>query len=123
VTYYAVAPQLMPVPPGGYDIGTTGGLAMMGTATTAVPGPGSMAPPAIPAEAQRQQAAAVLQYCYRWLESAVPIVPQTAELVPVLVTAVQQYEAAQYDACLAQALAVVQTVRQLRMTVPALPPL
>jgi hypothetical protein len=88
----------------------------------AVPG-GVMAPPAIPAEALRQQAAAVLQHCYRWLESAVPILPQTAELVPVLVTAVQQYEAQQYDACLTQVASVVQAVRQLRLTVPALPPL
>jgi hypothetical protein len=84
---------------------------------------GMLAAPAIPAEALRQQAAAVLQHCYRWLESAVPIVPQTGELAPALVAAVQQYEALQYDASLAQALAVVQTVRHLRAAAPALPPL
>jgi hypothetical protein len=84
-------------------------------APTAVP------TPVIPAEVLRQQSAAVLQHCYRWLESAVSIVPQTAELVPAMVTAVQQYEAQQYDACLAQAQAVVLAVRQLRQVVPALP--
>ena len=128
MTYYGLAPQLMQMPggmstPAGYEFGQAGGQAMVGAPLTAGPGQGATATPAIPAEAKRQQAAALLQHCYRWLESAVPIVPQTAELVPVLVTAVQQYEAQQYDACMAQAVAVVHTVRQLRTAVPALPPL
>lgn len=82
-----------------------------------------ISPPVVDGEAIRHRAAAVLQHCYHWLESAVPLVPESVELIPALVTAVQQYEAQQYAACLAQANAVVQTVRQLRFTVPALPPL
>lgn len=77
----------------------------------------------MPAEALRQQAAALLQHCYHWLETAVPIMPQAAWLAPPLVTAVQQYEAEQYDACLAQTLAVIQGARQVQAAVPTLPPL
>jgi hypothetical protein len=79
--------------------------------------------PAVAAEAMRQQAAALLQRCYRWLEAAVTVVPQTAGFVPPLVTAVAQYEAQQYDACLAQTAAVITAVRQLQLSVPTLPPL
>jgi hypothetical protein len=79
--------------------------------------------PAVGVEALRQQAAALLQHCYRWLESAVPVVPPAAELVPVLVTAVQLYEAQQYEACLTHTLMAAQAAHQLRMAVPALPPL
>lgn len=74
-------------------------------------------------EAMRQPAAAIIQRCYRWLEAAVPLLPQVAALVPVLVTAVQQYAAQQYTACLQQVAVVAQTVQQLRAAVPALPPL
>jgi hypothetical protein len=82
-----------------------------------------MAAPAMPPEALRQQAAALLQRCYRWLEAAVPVVPQVAGFVPALATAVAQYEAQQYDACLAQAIAVITAARQVQMSVPTLPPL
>jgi hypothetical protein len=90
-------------------------------------GPASTAPalaaPAVAVEAMRQQAAALLQRCYRWLEAAVTVVPQTAGFVPPLVTAVAQYEAQQYDACLVQTAAVITAVRQLQLSVPTLPPL
>lgn len=82
--------------------------------------PGMAAPTT---EAMRQPAAAIIQRCYRWLEAAVPMLPQVAALVPVLVTAVQQYAAQQYTACLQQVAVVAQTVQQLRVAVPALPPL
>lgn len=87
--------------------------------------PGAMTPgPVQPTtEAMRQQAAAVIQRCYRWLEAAVPMVPQVAALAPVLVTAVQQYEAQQYPACLQQAVVVAQTAQRLHTQVPGLPPL
>jgi hypothetical protein len=75
----------------------------------------------VTAEALRQQAAAALQRCYHWLEVALPIVPQVSSLVPILVTAVQQYEAQQYEASLHQSLAVIQAVRQVQATVPTLP--
>lgn len=77
----------------------------------------------VPVEPLRQQAAALLQRCYHWLDAAVPIVPQVSWLVPALVTAVQQYEAQQYEACLAQTLAVIQTMRQVQAAVPTLPAL
>lgn len=114
MNYYGVQP-LAAVPGGGYGINGAG------TATMPQPAPGWQASPQT--EALRQQAAAHLQRCYRWLEDAIRIVPQTADLVPVLVTAVQQYEAQQYEACLAQVSVVIQTVRQVRMSVPSLPPL
>ena len=74
-------------------------------------------------EALRQQAAAVIQRCYRWLEAVVPAVPQFATLVPAMITAVQQYEAQQYAVCLSQAITVAETIRQLQATVPGLPAL
>jgi hypothetical protein len=43
--------------------------------------------------------------------------------VPILVTAVQQYEAQQYQASLHQSLVVVQAARQVQAAVPTLPPL
>jgi hypothetical protein len=76
-----------------------------------------------PSEALRHQSAALLQRCYRWLEAAVPAVPQVAGLVPPLVTAVAQYEAQQYEACLNQTAMVIGAARHLQMSVPALPPL
>ncbi|GAA2523339.1 hypothetical protein [Pilimelia columellifera] len=74
-------------------------------------------------EPARQQAAATLQRVYRWLEAAVPMAPETAVLVPVVVTAVHLYEAQQYEASITQAMTVVQTARALRSVAPALPPL
>jgi len=99
--------------------------------TTMPPAPGQQLPggagsamtaPAVAAEAMRQQAAALLQRCYRWLEPAVTVLPQVAGFVPPLVTAVAQYEAQQYDACLAQTSAVIIAIRQLQLSVPTLPP-
>jgi hypothetical protein len=83
-------------------------------------------PPGMPApttESMRQPAAAVIQRCYRWLEAAVPILPQVAALVPVLVTAIHQYEARQYAVCLQQAVLVAQTAQRLSANAPALPAL
>lgn len=76
-----------------------------------------------PNEALRHQSAALLQRCYRWLEAAVPAVPQVSSLVPPLVTAVAQYEAQQYEACLNQTAMVITAARHLQASVPALPPL
>jgi hypothetical protein len=70
-----------------------------------------------------RQTGALLQYCYRWLEQAVPVMPQLADVVPALVTAVHQYEAQQYEASLAQTLGVVRVLHQVRLAVPALPAL
>jgi hypothetical protein len=86
------------------------------------PAPTAFAP-GLPAEALRQQAAALLQRCYHWLETAVPAAPQAAGLVPALVTAVAQYEAQQYEACLAQTAMVIGAARHLQMSVPTLAPL
>ena len=107
----------------GCDVGTPVSLTGAASPGAVAVNPGWARPPVVSDETLRQQAAAVLQCCYHWLEAAVPIVPETAELVPILVAAVQQYQAQQYEACLAQAAAVVQTARQLRQAVPALPPL
>lgn len=102
-----------------------GGFGVNGSTTATMPQPAALGGwPASPqSEALRQQAATHLQRCYHWLEEAVRIVPQTADLVPALVMAVQQYEARQYEACLAQVAVVIRTVRQVRLTVPTLPPL
>jgi hypothetical protein len=86
----------------------------------------AVAQPGMPApttESMRQPAAAVIQRCYRWLEAAVPILPQVAALVPVLVTAIHQYEAEQYAVCLQQAMLVAQTAQRLNANAPALPAL
>ncbi len=74
-------------------------------------------------EAMRQPAAATIQRCYRWMEVAAPALPQVAALAPVLVTAVQQYAAQQYEASLHQATLVVQLAQQLRAIAPGLPAL
>jgi hypothetical protein len=74
-------------------------------------------------EVLRQQAAAVIQRCYRWLETVVPAAPQVSFLVTAMITAVQQYEAQQYAACLNQAVAVAETIRHLQSAVPGLPAL
>jgi hypothetical protein len=70
-----------------------------------------------------RQTGALLQYCYRWLEQAIPVLPQLADLVPALVTAVHQYEAQQFEASLAQTLGVIRVLQQVRLTVPGLPAL
>lgn len=73
------------------------------------------------AEAMRQQSAAVIQRCYRWLEATVPIAPQVTALVPILITVVQQYEAEQYAASLSGAVSAIQTAQALHTNVPMLP--
>jgi len=77
----------------------------------------------VPDEALRQQAAALLQHVYRWLEASVPVAPDVLTVVPMLVTAVQLYEAQEYPACLDQVQAAMAALRQARWTFPALPPL
>jgi hypothetical protein len=72
-------------------------------------------------EAMRQQAAAVIQRSYRWLDASAPLAPQVAGLIPPLITAVQQYEAEQYAASLTGAVAVVQTAQALHGATPILP--
>jgi hypothetical protein len=74
-------------------------------------------------EAMRQQAAALLQHAYRWLETAIPMAPQLSGTVSPLVTAVQLYQAQQYAACLDQASAVIGSLQQARWAFPTLPPL
>jgi len=74
-------------------------------------------------EALRQQAAALLQHVYRWLEATAPVAPQVLGVVPMLVTAVQLYEAQQYPACLNQVQAAIGVLQQVRWAFPALPPL
>ncbi len=127
MTYYDY--QTMSAAPGyaafGHDVAMAGQPATLVASAPTSPEwtMSPSAPSAASTEAQRQQAAAALQRCYRWLETAVPVVPETSRLATALVTAVQQYQAQQYDACLAQIVAVIQTARQLRLAVPALPPL
>jgi len=74
-------------------------------------------------EVLRQRAAALLQHVYRWLDASVPVAPDVLDVVPVLVTAVQLYEAQEYPACLDQVQAAMAALRQARWTFPALPPL
>jgi hypothetical protein len=92
------------------------------TAAVAGPAPGSTRRPAVD-EAMRQQAAAVLQHTYRWLETAIPVAPQLSSTISPLVTAVQLYQARQYAACLDRAGAVIGSLQQARWTFPTLPPL
>jgi hypothetical protein len=101
-----------------------GVLSASAPAPAGAPVPGGRPGTAQPSpEVLRRQTGALLQYCYRWLEQAVPLMPALAEVVPALVTAVHQYEAQQYEASLAQALGVVRVLQQLRVRVPALPAL
>lgn len=74
-------------------------------------------------EAMRQQAAALLQHTYRWLEATASTAPQVLGVVPMLVTAVQLYEAQQYPASLDLVQAAIGVLQQARWTFPALPPL
>jgi hypothetical protein len=74
-------------------------------------------------EALRQQAAALIQHTYRWLEAAIPDVPQLSAVVPTMVTAVQLYQAQQYPACLNQITAVIANLQQARGVFPTLRPL
>jgi hypothetical protein len=89
--------------------------------------PGIAAPLAVgtPAvqEALRQQAAALIQHTYRWLEAAIPDAPQLSVVVPTLVTAVQLYQAQQYPACLNHITAVIASLQQARSVFPTLRPL
>lgn len=82
-----------------------------------------MQPGSLQTEILRQQAAAVIQRCYRWLEAVAPTVPQVSALVPAMITAVQQYEAQQYGVCLNQAAAAAETIRQWQAAVAGLPAL
>src|SRR5262249_12964947 len=74
-------------------------------------------------EAMRQQAAALLQHAYRWLETAIPVAPQLAGTVPPLVTAVQRAQARNSAASLNRASAVISALQQARWAFPTLPPL
>jgi hypothetical protein len=97
---------------------------MSATPATAVLGPDPVGrrQPAVD-EAMRQQAAALLQHAYRWLETAIPVAPQLSGTVPPLVTAVQLYQAQQYAASLDRASAVINALQQARWAFPTLPPL
>lgn len=79
--------------------------------------------PAVTEDALRQQAAAVLQHVYRWLEATAPIAPPVLGVVPMLVTAVHLYEAREYPACLNQVQAATSAMQQARSAFPTLPPL
>ena len=79
--------------------------------------------PAATRAALRLPAGAALQRCYKWLERAVIVSPQMVSLMPPLLTAVQLYEAEQYEACLAQTAAVMQVITQLQASIPMLPQL
>jgi hypothetical protein len=118
VTYYGVEkPQMSGVAP--FD-----GVAVLNAPTAGFSGMAGAPPAAQPSvEALRQQAAAIVQRCYRWLEACAPVLPQTAALVPAMIAAVHQYEAQQYAACINQAAAVAGAASQLRAAVPGLPPL
>jgi hypothetical protein len=83
----------------------------------------SGAQPLVVNEAMRQQAAALLQHTYRWLEAALPVAPQMSTMAAPLITAVQLYQAQQYDACLYQMHEVIGSLRQARWAFPMLPPL
>jgi hypothetical protein len=97
---------------------------MTATPPATVPGPAQVGSrQAAVDEAMRQQAAALLQHAYRWLETAIPVAPQLSSRVSPLVTAVQLYQAQQYAACLDQASAVIGSLQQARWAFPTLPPL
>ncbi len=99
-----------------YPMTATPAMAVLG------PDPIGARQPAVD-EAMRQQAAALLQHAYRWLETAVPAAPQLSGTVPPLITAVQLYQAQQYAACLDRASAVISALQQARWAFPTLPPL
>jgi len=79
--------------------------------------------PPVAEDALRQQAAALLQHVYRWLEATAPVAPQLLGVVPMLITAVQLYEVQQYPACLQQVRAATGVLQRARWSFPALPPL
>jgi hypothetical protein len=79
--------------------------------------------PAVAQDAMRQQAAALLQHVYRWLEATAPVEPRVLKVVPVLVAAVHLYEAQEYPACLSQVQVATGALQQVRSTLPALAPL
>jgi hypothetical protein len=93
----------------------------MGT-SSGVPAPSALGHAAAE-EALREQAAALLQHTYRWLDEAVADVPQLAGAIPATVAAVQLYEARQYAPCLNQIAAVLGSLQQARGAFPALPAL
>jgi len=74
-------------------------------------------------EVLAEQAAALLQHTYRWLDEAVVDVPQLAGAVPATITAVELYEAGQFHACLQQIVAVIAGLQQARAAYPTLPAL
>lgn len=78
----------------------------------------------LPAEAARQDVAALLQHTYRWTQAAAAVVPPVAQQVaPSLTVAAQLYEAQEYRAALQQLSGAVLIVQQARQTYPALPEL
>jgi hypothetical protein len=117
----------MPFPGVGTGMATPGWQQPQPPGSTAIPGAAPMAgfgglmPPA--QELQRAQCAALLQRLDAWLEATVPHMPQLAGVIPTTVLAVQLYAGGQYQASLAQAYGVVQTLSQMRTMYPALPPL
>ena len=87
--------------------------------------PPRLTPAVTPAheEAIRQRCAAELQRAYRWLEEALPKAPVLSDVVPVMITAVQLYQARQYRACLDEVNAVIANLQQARWAYPTLEPL
>jgi len=86
--------------------------------------PPPYARPSIVEDAQRQQAAALLQHVYRWLDATASVTPGVVlGVVPMLVTAIQLYQSQQYLDCRRHGAAVVGLLQQTRFANPALPPL
>jgi hypothetical protein len=107
-----------------YTIGAAGpGSAQRAFESSAEWSPTPPVRPAVAEDVLRQQAAAVLQHVYRWLEATAPAAPQVVGAVPMLVTAVQLYEAREYPACLNQVQAAIGALQQARLSFPTLPPL
>ena len=80
--------------------------------------------PAMPAELQRHDVAALLQHTYQWTRAASAVVPPIAQqAAPALTVAAQLYEAQQYPAALNQLAGVVMMLHQARQAYPALPEL
>jgi len=99
----------------------SGGVMPMAASQTMAPPQFSF--PAPTRTALRLPAGAALQRCYKWLERAIAVSPQMVSLMPPLLTAVQLYEAEQYEVCLAQTAAVMQVITQLQASIPMLPQL
>ncbi|MFS4093181.1 hypothetical protein [Streptomyces sp. AF1A] len=93
-----------------------------GRAAASSPWGGGVGMPVPPGDAGRAQCASLILRTHAWLERAVPQMPETNGLVPVVTRAVQLYRTGDYAECYAVMNGVGQGIALAAALAPVVPP-